>query len=307
MTVAQTFLDQVFRLHGMPASIVSDWDKIFLSTFWRELCRLQNISQNLSTAYQPQTDGQTEIVNRALGTYLRCMCSDTPKDWSRWIPLAEYWYNTSYHSAINTSPYEALYGQAPSTHIPYLSGSTHVDLVDRSLTAREEASKLLRFHLKRSKDRMKAQADKKRSDRNFDVGDWVYVKLQPYRQSSLVVRSSPKLSPKFFGPYKVLQRVGAVAYKLDLPVSSRIHSTFHVSQLKKHIGPVVTQSTLPLFDSKGLIAKCPIHILDRRMVKRGNKAATQLLVQWSDSDVAGATWELAFDLQKRFPNFDLAS
>lgn len=111
--VAQIYLDQVYRLHGFPKSIISDRDKVFLRTFWSELFRIYGVDHFLSTAYHPQTDGQTEVLNRCLESYIRCMCSDRPTSWSKWLPLAEFWYNTTYHSAINTIPYEVLYGQAP--------------------------------------------------------------------------------------------------------------------------------------------------------------------------------------------------
>lgn len=93
-SVAQAFLVNVFKLHGMPRSIVSDSDAVFVSEFWQGLFKLQGCSMNLSTAYYPQSDGQTEVVNRCLETYLRCMASDKPQLWSRWLSLAEYWYNT---------------------------------------------------------------------------------------------------------------------------------------------------------------------------------------------------------------------
>lgn len=100
LTVAQVFMDNVYRLHGMPSTIVSDRDPCFLSNFWKEFFGLEQVQLSHSSAYHPQTDGQTEVVNRCLENDLRCMCSDKPKEWLKWLPLAEYWYNTSFHSAI---------------------------------------------------------------------------------------------------------------------------------------------------------------------------------------------------------------
>ena len=91
----------------------------------------------LSTTYHPQTDGQTEVVNRSLQTYLRCMILEKPKEWANWIPLAEWWYNTSYHSSTHIIPYEIVYGQLAPTHISYLTGASMVGAVDKSLQARE--------------------------------------------------------------------------------------------------------------------------------------------------------------------------
>lgn len=189
-SVAQTFLDNVYKLHGFPRSIVSDRDSVFLSDFWQELFKLQGCSLNMSTAYYPQSDGQTEVVNRCLETYLRCMTSDKPYMWSKWLFLAEYWYNTNYHSAINITPYEAVYDQPPPIHLPYLAGETKVQVVAKCLEEREKMTLILKFHLLRAQHRMKQMADKHRSERSFEIGDWVFLKLQPYRQQSVVNRTS---------------------------------------------------------------------------------------------------------------------
>ena len=217
ITVAQVFLDTIYRLHGVPNSIVSDRDKVFLSNFWKELFKCLGTKLHMSSSYHPQSDGQSEVVNRCLETYLRCMVSDKPKDWSKWIPFAEWWYNTTYHSATHTTPYEVVYGQPPPVHLPYLPGDSKVDTVDRSLQAREATIKLLKFHLNRARNRMKQQADKRRSDRQFQIGDLVYVKLQPYRQHSVARRSCEKLSARFYGPYQVLEKISNVAYRITLP------------------------------------------------------------------------------------------
>ena len=110
------------------------------------------------------------------------------------------------------------------------------------------------------------------------MDDWVYVKLQPYRQSAVVNRRCLKLSAKFFGPYRVVEKVGAVVYKLELPARSRFHPVFHVSQLKKHIGTRLTQSTLPISTEEGVVDKEPIKILDRRLVNKQGMAVTEVLV-----------------------------
>ena len=109
------------------------------------------------------------------------------------------------------------------------------------------------------------------------------MKLQPYRKTSVANRSCLKLSARFFGPYKILERIGKVAYKLQLPIGAKIHPVFHVSQLKKHIGPAQGQSHLPLLDDSGSIVKEPLSILDRRLVKRHGQAATEVLVLWQNT------------------------
>jgi hypothetical protein len=112
-SIAQLFLDNIVKLHDMPQPIVSDRDTNFVSSFWKELFKLYKVNLNLSTAYHPQSDGQTERVNQCLEMYLRCSVQDSPKTWKAWLPLAELWYNSSFHTSIGCSPFKALYGYDP--------------------------------------------------------------------------------------------------------------------------------------------------------------------------------------------------
>lgn len=207
------------------------------------------------------------------------MVGEKPSAWLSWLPLAEWWYNTTFHSAIQTTAYEALYGQPPPIHLPYVFGASPVASVDRTLQHKEIMHKALKFHLSRARERMKQMADKIRSEREFKVGDLVYLKLQPYRQHSLCKFKNQKLSPRYCGPFPVEARIGQVAYKLTLPSSARIHHTFHVSQLKKHIGSTVSTPTLPPVASDGALLKSPVRVLERRMVRQGNHAAVEVLVE----------------------------
>ncbi|GJV06218.1 retrotransposable element Tf2 [Tanacetum coccineum] len=161
-----------------------------------------------------KSDGQTEVVNRCLECYLRCMTGEQPRQWVKWLSLAEWWYNTNFHTSIHTTPYEAIYGKPPPVHIPYIGGESKVDLVDKTLREREAAVEVLKFHISRAQSRMKSHADKGRTDKPFDYGDWVFLKLQPHRQVSLRQGKQNKFSPKFFGSFKVIQRIGDVAYNL---------------------------------------------------------------------------------------------
>ncbi|GJX55739.1 retrotransposon-related protein [Tanacetum coccineum] len=200
--IARVFLDTVYKLHGLPQTITSDRDKVFISHFWKELFKKLGVTLQLSTSYHPKTDGQSEIVNKCLECYLRCMTSEQPKKWVNWLALTEFWYNTNYHTAINTTPFEVVYGQKPPTHVTYMADDSHVESMDRTLVAREADIGLLQFHLERDQQRMKIFADRNRSDRSFVVGDWVLLKLQPHKQVTLRMHKQHKFSPKFYGPFQ---------------------------------------------------------------------------------------------------------
>ena len=116
--VAQTFFENVFKLHGMPSSIVCDWDSTFISAFWKELFKLQGTSFNFSSSYHPQTDGQTEAVNWALDMYLCCFTSSRPKEWVQWVPWAEFCYNTSLHASTRKTPFKVCMEESPPTCFP---------------------------------------------------------------------------------------------------------------------------------------------------------------------------------------------
>ncbi|KAJ0585794.1 putative nucleotidyltransferase, Ribonuclease H [Helianthus annuus] len=243
-TVAEIFVKEVIRHHGIPKSIVSDRDPLFLSKFWQEIFRSMGTKLQLSSAYHPESDGQTEVINRCLESYLRCFAVDQPKTWSVWLPWAEYWYNSTFHSSTGVTPFETVYGRRPPSVFQFIPGEIRVDSVARDLQDRDEALKQLKVHLSNAQGAMKLHADKKRRDVQFSVGEWVYVKLKPYRQLSVASRIHQKLATKFFGPFQIVEKLGPVAYKLLLPATSKIHPVFHVSLLKKAIsGPSETVTT----------------------------------------------------------------
>ncbi|XP_028802348.1 uncharacterized protein LOC114757451 [Neltuma alba] len=203
------------------------------------------------------------------------MTGDFPKQWAKWLPLAELWYNTTYHSAIGMSPFEAVYGVAPPVHLPYIVGDSPNELVDRTCLSREMVLQLLKQHLSKAQHRMMQQANKNRSERHFSVGD---------------------MSPK---------EIGTVAYELDLPPETRVHPVFHVSLLKKHVGPsnALTQS-LPPVDVNGHFMLEPEQLLGRKVVRRHNLPVTQVLVRWKFSQPEDATWEDLSAIKQQFLDFD---
>eukprot|EP00253_Pinus_taeda_P022681 PITA_22681 len=218
--IAQSFIDQISKLHGMPTSILFDHDPVFTSNFWQELFWLQGTQLQLSTSYHPQTDGQTEVVNKCLETYLRCFTSEKQHLWVQWLPLAEWWYSTNYHATTKITPYEAVYGQLPPSPTSYIKGCSKV-LVDQLLQNRTAMLAHLRENLHRAQNCMKQQVDQHRSEHQFQEGD---------------------------------QRIGEVAYKLALPPTAKIHPIFYFSCLKKVIGNnCKIQTNLPKLDEEGSI------------------------------------------------------
>ena len=300
--VAQLFFDNVVKLHGVPQTVVSDRDRVFTAAFWQELFTLLDTKLHMSSAYHPQTDGQTERVNQCLEMFLRCAVSDSPKLWHKWLSSAELWYNSTYHAAIQCTPFKALYGVDPSLGIaPRIPGENDTE-ASSFLQDRQLLFSRLKDHLNRAQTKMKHYADKNRSPRQFQVGDSVFLKLQPYAQSSVANRPFPKLAFKYFGPYKILERIGQAAYKLELPAHAQVHPVFHVSQLK----PSVPDFT-PVFDDVSVIPNLdtmdvfPELILDRRLVKKGSSAVTQVKIKWSGLPLQMATWEDYYVLKEKFP------
>lgn len=300
-TIAQLFLDNIVKLHGLPQNIVSDKDIIFVSQFWKQLFKLYKVDLNFTTAYHPQSDGQTERVNQCLEMFLRCSVQDSPKNWKAWLPLAQLWYNSSYHSSLGCSPFKTLYGYEPNLGIcPELTTTTSPTVAE-VISNREKHCRALKQRLEQVQNRMKIQADRQHSDKQFEVGDQVLLHMQPYTQSSVVNRPYPKLAYKFFGPYKILERIGKVAYKLELPSGSNIHPVFHISQLKSfHPDHTPVFSILPVTTDLQATEAQPASILDRRLVKKGNTVIPQVLLSWTGLPAASVTWEDYYVVKAQF-------
>lgn len=297
--VALAYMDNVFKLHGLPEAIVTDRDKVFTSALWQELFKLAGTELQMSSAYHPQTDGQTERVNQCLEGYLRCFVHACPVKWKDWLALAEFWYNTSLHASLNKTPFEVLYGQQPKHLGIDIVESCSVPDLQQWLKDRNLMIQLLQQQLIRAQQRQKFQADKNRTERCFEVGDSVFLKIQPYVQSSLQKRANHKLSFKYFGPYQILEKIGSVAYKLQLPEHSSIHPVFHVSLLKKAVGPSQQVSAVLPPDSD--ICQVPVKVLKRRLQKYGECMLPQVLVCWSSWSDELATWENEEELKRKFP------
>lgn len=194
----------------------------------------------------------------------------------------------------------------PPTLVHFLEGETQVEFVAQKLKDRDEALRQLKYNLQRAQEQMKYYADKKRKDVHFSIGDWVFLKLRPHKQNSVVQRIHQILAPRFFGPYKIVHKVGEVAYKLQLPENSRVHPVFHVSQLKKAIGNYQVAHELPL-DLKAYLTNGiqPEKVLSWRDRFEEGQHFWEWLIQWQGMSAEDATWEKEVLLKSQFPELSL--
>jgi hypothetical protein len=299
MSVAQAYFDNIVRLHGFPSSIVSDRDPLFTSTFWEELFKLAGVTLRLSTAFHPQTDGQSEVTNKILGVYL--FAGDRPKGWLRWLPWAEYCYNTSFQSSLRTTPFRVVYGRDPPALIPYQPGSARVQALDRQLLDRDTFLAEIRDRLLHAQELMKKQYDEKHIPAEFAVGDWVWLRLHQRMVAAITDKSAGKLSPRFYGPFRVIEKIGSLAYHLELPPRAQIHNVFHVVFLKPFVGdrPVDVIQLPPI--KHGKVLPVPAKIVKARL-NRGN---WEVFVRWEGQAPGAATWELLEDFKQDYPGFQL--
>jgi hypothetical protein len=209
-SVARVFVDSIVKLHGMPRTIVSDRDRIFTSKFWKLLFEKLGTKLKYTTAYHPQTDGQSERVNQCLEMFLRCNVQDAPRQWRRLLPLAEFWYNSCYHTSLGGSPFQALYGYEPNFGaIPELADNL-ASPVSGVIQERAVQLAILKQNLEAAQVRMKKYADKNRTEKEYQVGELVLLRLQPYAQKTVVNRPFPKIAYKFLAPtlcWKELDRL----------------------------------------------------------------------------------------------------
>nr|GFB52222.1 putative reverse transcriptase domain-containing protein [Tanacetum cinerariifolium] len=221
-------LKEIVCKHGVPVSVISDRDSLFTSRFWVSLQKALGTQLDLSTAYHPETDRQSKRTIQTLEDMLWTCLIDFGSNWDKHLPLVEFSYNNSYHASIKAASFEALFGR-------------------------------------KCRNRQKSYADLKRRLTEFEVGDKVMLKVSPWR-GVIHFRKRRKLSPQFIRPFKVIERIGPVAYKLELPDKLyRIHDTFLVSNLKRCF--VNDNVVIPLdevqLDDKLHFVKEPIEIMDR--------------------------------------------
>ncbi|KAI3746537.1 hypothetical protein L6452_08971 [Arctium lappa] len=302
--LAQVYIDEIVSRHGVPLSIISDRDSRFTSRFWQAFQKALGTRLDLSTAYHPQTDGQSERTIQTLEDMLRACAIDFGGSWDKHLSLIEFSYNNSYHTSIQCAPYEALYGRKCRSPLSW------VEIGDSQLFGpdiiRETTDKIstIQDRLKAARDRQKSYADNRRKPLEFQKGDKVLLKVSPWKG---VVRFGKrgKLSPRFIGPYEVLERIGPVAYKLKLPQElSTIHDTFHVSNLKKCITDEMT--IVPpdeiLVDERLIFREEPVEILDREVKRLRRSKIPILKVRWKSRHGPEFTWEREDFMKNKYPH-----
>ncbi|GJZ82107.1 putative reverse transcriptase domain-containing protein [Tanacetum coccineum] len=301
--LARLYLKEVVTRHGIPVSIICDRDPRFASNFWRSLQSALGTNLDMSTAYHPQTDGQSERTIQTLEDMLRACAIDFGKGWVNHLPLVEFSYNNSYHASIKAAPFEALYGRKCRSPVCWTEVGEAQILGPELIQETTEKIIQIKQRMQAARDRQKSYADLKRKPMEFQVGDKVMLKVSPWKG---VVRFGKrgKLNPRYVGPFKVIERVGEVAYKLELPEElSRVHNTFHVSNLKKcHADePLAVPLDGLNLDDKLHFVEEPVEIVDRE-VKRLKRSRIPLVkVRWNSKRGPEYTWEREDQFKKKYP------
>lgn len=172
-SVARVFFNGIVRLHGFPSSIVGDWDQVFTGHVWRDLFKMAGVKLRFSTTFHPQTDGQSEVVNKVITMYLRCVTTDRPRAWVDWLAWAEYCYNTSYHSALRATPFEVVYGRPPPPIFPVDPATARMEAAGELLRNRDEMLAEVRQRLVHAQQLAKHYYDDHHHEVDYAVGDWV--------------------------------------------------------------------------------------------------------------------------------------
>ncbi|GAU36214.1 hypothetical protein TSUD_363690 [Trifolium subterraneum] len=302
--LAEIYVEQIIRLHSIPSSIVSDRDLKFTSRFWESLQEALGTKLRLSSAYHPQTDGQSERTIQSLEDLLRACVLEQGESWDSCLPLIEFTYNNSFHSSIGMAPFEALYGRRCRTPLCwYESGETVVlgpDIVQETT----EKIIMIQEKMKASQSRQKSYHDKKRKDVEFQEGDHVFLRVTSTTGVGRTLKSK-KLTSKFIGPYQISERIRKVAYRIALPVTlSNLHDVFHVSQLRKYVSDpshVIESDDIQVKDNL-TIETIPLRIEGREVKKLRNKEIASVKVIWGGSAGENATWELESKMKSSYPD-----
>ncbi|KAL7148069.1 hypothetical protein ABFS83_06G152600 [Erythranthe nasuta] len=309
--VAKVFMAEVVRLHGLPKTIVSDRDVRFMSYFWKTLWHMMGTKLKFSTAYHPQTDGQTDVVNRSLDNLLRCLVGEHMRSWHSILPIAEFAYKNSVNRSIGMSPFEVVYGHKPRAPI---------DLIPMSVSHRpSEFANAFAQHIhdlhaeinrriNENNEKYQRSANAHRTFREFSVGDFVMVRVRPERFPQGI---SKKLQARSVGPFKILKRVGSNAYVLELPSDMGISSTFNVDDVippNDSIQPSLPFSTseflLPTPHSPPKIVNKDVveDIVDEQVVSTRQGGYQKFIIKWKNRPNSDNTWVTKEELQRIDPD-----
>jgi transposase InsO family protein len=301
--MARLYVRELFRLHGAPTQIISDRDTRFTSHFWRRFQEALETKLSFSTAFHPQTDGQSERTIQTLEDMLRSCALTMGGDWESHLGLAEFAYNSSYHASIGMTPFEALYGHPVRTPVCWGPPSTYTPTPSQLVNESTDTVKLIHERLRTAQDRQKKYADPKRRDFQLSVGEHAFLRVSPTKG---VVRFGVKgkLAPRYIGPFLILDRVGPCAYRLALPPSlAGVHNVFHVSQLRRYVpDPSHVLEAEPLQVERDLsYRERPLRILDAQETQLRRRTIPRVLVQWEHHTPREATWELESEMRDRYP------
>lgn len=284
--VARLYAYNVWKLHGLPQTIVSDRGPQFVAQFWEHLTRRLQITNLLSTAYHPETDGQTERTNAVLEQYLRAYVSYLQDDWSEWLPLAEFAANSARSETTRVSPFFANYGFHPRMGFePVLPTSPPARDAEEFAHRMELITEFVRAEITSAQACHEEQVNQKRQPaRRYQVGQYVWLDSRNIR----TLRPQKKLDWKNLGPFRITEIISPHAYKLDLPASMKIHPVFNVSLLRPAAGnpvPGQRQEPPPPVEVDGLEEWQVEDILDSRWERRGRGGPRlKYTVKWTGYD-----------------------
>ena len=301
--LAKLYIDEIVRLHGIPVSIVSDRDTRFVSQFWRSLHQAMKTKLEFSTAFHPQTDGQSERTIQTLEDMLRAYVLDLKGSWDDHLSLIEFAYNNSYQATIKMAPFEALYGRRCRTPVCWDDVGERKLLGPDIILQTTDKIQLIRKRLFTAQSRQKSYADNQKRELEIQVGNHVLLKVSPTKGvMRFGVRG--KLSPRYVGPFEILEKIGAVAYRLALPPSlAGVHNVFHVSMLRKYVpdpnhvvelGPLQFREDLSYEEQ-------PVKVVDRKEQVLRRRIIPYVKVQWSNHSEREATWELEEIMKVKYP------
>jgi len=238
--LARLFRDNVWKLYGLPESIISDRGPQFAAGLMRELNEMLGIKSKLSMAFHPQTDGQTERVNQELEQYLRIFIDYRQEQWPEWLGMAEFAYNNKAHSSTRTSPFKANYRQNSRMGFKGRKKGKYAGakkFIEKMKEIQEEA----KAALGKAQADIKKYADKKRSDvEEYKVGDLVMLSTKDLKYQ-MIGRRTEKLTERFVGPYKIKKIISSNAVELELPSTIKIHPVVNVSRIRRYVGQVKRQ------------------------------------------------------------------